>query len=565
MHRLLFAACVLALTVSVPSRPAAQATRPQLLDLADASSLVVTGRVKSVDVRADAGAIYTYATVSVSEVLKGELGETSVVVKVLGGTLGNVGLFIADQASFASDERVLLFLNSRPRDGTLYTVGLSRGKWQVLPDLQTGAPAALNGGERVFIDSGFRSIVAASAQQVEPFIAVPLELAVVAPAFAFIPASEGGPARWHEADDGVHIPVDYQTIPGGLPGGGGSALEAAVEGWNGVGTRLRLDWGQTGNAVCPAQNFTGNGRIALYWNDPCGEIGDGDAATFGVGGGFFTPGFQKTINGVTFNAFLQGLAILNNTGPHLSAAACLRDAVTHVLGSRGRLRPLERFACSDVRHAATRVFFRVVRAGLRRHRRAAVHLSRHRQRWPSARCANRDHQLGGPGHGHALLDAGDHRGPAPGLHRRGPLHAHGHPSSPRSIQPTRRRLWSSAACSLARISCACRHATRSAPAHSRPGRRWWSVLVPRRVRRPGWRIRQPTIWSPSHGRRQRAGSRRATGCMPGPHPACPMRSSPCSARARRFPVPRSSARTTYGLRLGIRARSDRTAPNCRSS
>jgi hypothetical protein len=332
MHRYLFAVCVLALTVALPSHPAAQAIPPPLLDLADASSLVVTGRVKSVDVRADAGAIYTYATVSVSEVLKGDLREASVVVKVLGGTLSDIGLFIADQAAFAPDEEVLLFLNSRPRDETLYTVGLARGKWQVLPDLQTGELAALNGGERVSIDSSFRTAVAASATHAEPFTAVPQELAVVTPSFAFIPASEGGPARWHGADDGVHVPVDYQTIPGGLPGGGGSALESAVEAWNGVGTRLQLDWGQTGSAVCPAQNFTGNGRIALYWNDPCGEIGDGDAATFGLGGGFFTPGFQKTINGVTFNGFIQGLAILNNTGPHLAAAACLRDAVTHVLG-----------------------------------------------------------------------------------------------------------------------------------------------------------------------------------------------------------------------------------------
>jgi hypothetical protein len=332
MPRSLFAASILALTLSIASHPSAQIESPQVIGLADSAAIVLTGRVTGVSVNADAGAIYTYATVAVDDVLKGDLRAASVVVKQLGGTLPDLGLFIADQASFRQDENVLLFLAVRPRDGTLYTVGLARGKWQVLPDLQRAAPAALNGGERVSIDSAFRSAVAGSAPHVEPFTAVPGELGIVSPSFAFIPASEGGPARWHEADDGVHVPVDYQTIPGGLPGGGGSALEAAVEAWNGVGTRLRLDWGQTGNAVCPAQNFTGNGHIALYWNDPCGEIGDSDAATFGVGGGFFTPGFQKTINGVTFNGFVQGLAILNNTGPHLGAAACLRDAVTHVLG-----------------------------------------------------------------------------------------------------------------------------------------------------------------------------------------------------------------------------------------
>jgi hypothetical protein len=97
-------------------------------------------------------------------------------------------------------------------------------------------------------------------------------------------------------------------------------------------TRLHLDRALTGPHSCPAETFTGSGRIALYWNDPCGEIADNDSATFGVGGGFFTPGMQKTVNGVTFNAFVQGLAILNNVGPHLQGAACLQDAVTHVLG-----------------------------------------------------------------------------------------------------------------------------------------------------------------------------------------------------------------------------------------
>jgi hypothetical protein len=128
------------------------------------------------------------------------------------------------------------------------------------------------------------------------------------------------------------IPVDYATVPGGLPGGGLPALTAAIGAWNGVGTALVLNPGNTGAATCPASGFSGNGRIAFYWDDPCGEIGDGDAVTFGVGGGYFTDGSLRTVNGVVFAQFLQGIAILNNVGPHRSTAACLQDAATHVLG-----------------------------------------------------------------------------------------------------------------------------------------------------------------------------------------------------------------------------------------
>jgi hypothetical protein len=299
--------------------------------LADSSALVVTGRVEQVGAQADGGAIYTYVTVSVAETLKGPGQPGTIVVKQLGGVLPDLGLFIAGQARFAVGEDVLLFLAVRPRDGSLYTVGLSEGKWQVLPDLQTGAAVAVNADRRVVLDAAVRADVASSERHETAFEAVPLEWSRAAD-FTFIPPEEGGPARWHEADDNGRIPVDYQTIPGGLPGGGSNQLDAALGAWNGVGTRLQLDRAASGSAVCPSSRFTGNGRIALYWDDPCGEVSDSDATTFGVGGGFFTPGFQKTINGVVFNKFLQGLAILNNVGPHRTTAACLQDAVTHVLG-----------------------------------------------------------------------------------------------------------------------------------------------------------------------------------------------------------------------------------------
>ena len=329
MSRLLLLPLIL---LALAGRPQAQTLVPELAAIADSSAVVVTGRVVSMTVQPDAGGIYTYATVEVSEVLKGQLAASAIVVKQLGGTLPSLGLYIADQAAFRLDEEVLLFLAARPRDGTLYTVGLSRGKWNILPDLQTGGRSAVSGSLRVDLDNSLRATVSDSRAQSQAFLVSPPELQSGAASFTFIPTSEGGPARWHQADDGFHIPVDYQNIPAGLPGGGDSQLNAAIGAWNAVGSRLQLDRAATGAPACPSQGFTGNGRIGLYWNDPCGEVSDGDAATFGVGGGYFTPGRQKTVNGVVFNEFLQGIAILNNVGPHLSAAACLQDAVTHVLG-----------------------------------------------------------------------------------------------------------------------------------------------------------------------------------------------------------------------------------------
>jgi hypothetical protein len=323
---------LLPLILLVLAGPAeAQALLPGIAELADSSVLVVTGRVTSVAVQADDASIYTYATVAVDEVLKGQLGDTTIVVKELGGTLPTLGLYIADQARFRVDQHVLLFLAARPRDGTLYTVGLSRGKWDVLPDLQTGGRSAISGGLRVEFDAALRSLVGTSRAQADTFVVDPPEMQSAA-SFTFIPTSEGGPARWHQVDDGFSIPVDSQTAPPGLPGGGNAQLTSAIGAWNAVGSRLRMERGDTGPHSCPSQNFTGNGRIGLYWNDPCNEVSDGDATTFGIGGGFFTPGQQKTVNGVVFNAFLQGIAILNNAGPHLSTATCLQDAVTHVLG-----------------------------------------------------------------------------------------------------------------------------------------------------------------------------------------------------------------------------------------
>lgn len=327
---LLLAFVLLAAAIARPSAQlSAQPSSAQALQsLADASSLVVTGRVTGVTAQADGGFIYTYVSVDVDQTLKGALAERALVVKQLGGTLPGLGLYIPDQARFQVGEEVLLFLTVRPRDGTLQTVRLDDGKWRLLPGFQTGGRMAVHGNQQFDLDTLVRPFVAGAQLNDRMFVAVPPEFgAGVSSSYTTIPPGEGGPARWHQADDRQDIRIDYQT------GTNMARLNAARDRWNGVGTTLQLGLGGSGGAPtsgCSA--FVDSRSIRFFHNDPCGELPDGDPAFFGVGGGFFTPGFQKTVNGTTFNAFVQGLAILNNVGPHTSTDACMEDAIGHVLG-----------------------------------------------------------------------------------------------------------------------------------------------------------------------------------------------------------------------------------------
>ncbi|HUE87393.1 MAG TPA: fibronectin type III domain-containing protein [Vicinamibacterales bacterium] len=331
--RSLLVAGLIALALARPQAQTQTQTAVLVADLADSSAVIATGRVSALSSAHDGIAIYTYVTLQVTEVLKGAVPDGPIVLKQIGGVAEGLALHIDGQARFSEGDAVLVFLSARPRDHTLYTVGLSQGAWRVTRNGSGGRYTAAQAGAALDM-SELRTLVLPSTPARGQFVTTPPEMpSADLPArsanFTFL---AGGPARWHQADDGLPIPVDYATVPGGLPVDGLDALDTAMGAWNAVGTTLRLDRGAEGNPTCPSSAFSGNGRIAFYWDDPCGEIGDGDAVTFGVGGGYFTPGSARTVNGVVFEQFLQGIAILNNTGPHLAKPACFQDAATHVLG-----------------------------------------------------------------------------------------------------------------------------------------------------------------------------------------------------------------------------------------
>ncbi len=305
---------------------------------ATSEAIVVRGRVAAAEARWDATRVlYTYVTVDVTRVALGSGVPSRIVLKQLGGATGGIGLWIAGQAAFAPDEDVLLELVTRPADGTLTTASLGRGKWRIETDEATGAETATQRSD----DGAVTRVALGDAElalsrgrlPLSSFAAAPPEYSGPQPGpgpnFVYLPTDGGYPARWHEVDTNQPLFVDHpSSLPGTWLGNTGDAT-AAIGLWRNSGMDLDLRDGGASVApgFCPSA-FTGNGRITVAYNDPCNVPG----SEWVVGGGYYTTGDKRTVNGVEFQKFLQGFVVLNDSGPQTSSAGCFRDAITHGIG-----------------------------------------------------------------------------------------------------------------------------------------------------------------------------------------------------------------------------------------
>lgn len=325
-----FASALLATAVgAVP--PAAAQTGP-----APRQGLVVHGRVSAAESRWDeTNVLYTYVTIDVARVVGGGAAPAQLVLKQLGGETGGVGLWVPGQASFVADETVLLLLDARPIDGSLLTANAAHGKWRVESDAdgQTWAIQSSVDGVTRELASEVEARLIAATTSLAAYRPVPAEFVRsrgTGPRFAYLPTDGGYPARWHEVDDDAIVHVDRAPFPSTWSHATQSQFDAAVGLWRGSGMELDLRVGSAsiGTGVCPALSFTGNGRIAVAFNDPCG----GAVNEWVIGGGYYTTGDLRTVGGVEFQKFLQGFVVLDNVGPQSTAAGCFQDALTHGLG-----------------------------------------------------------------------------------------------------------------------------------------------------------------------------------------------------------------------------------------
>ena len=337
-----FGAALFLVLMPMPTQ-AANAPKWSMSDLAFFADVVVTGRVATITAGWDpeVNAIYTYVTVDVVEVLKSDIRDPRITIKQLGGVAGGVGLSIADQATFTVGEEVLLYLEARPRDATLYTSALWQGKWAVRQDVR-GQPLAVREPPRGHSGADERQLLSQARQSMAEVrdrrVAVdtrPVEAPDAASAEGVGDSASArftllGPFRY------LHSPyVDAQSGgQPGLAGGGLPELLSAINRWNSAGSAFRYIPGHgNGQPRCSVQLLE-NGRVTVSFMDPCGEMSN-TGGTLALGGSYYLPDGGGTSNGQPFDRAVEGF-VINNDSPialrYLTTPGCFEDIQTHELG-----------------------------------------------------------------------------------------------------------------------------------------------------------------------------------------------------------------------------------------
>lgn len=326
------------------------------------SRLIVTGKVTSVTSAWDDGGsmVWTYVEVLTDRVLKGQLSETTIVLKQLGGTVGESGVRVSGQPEFVTGERVLLYLNAAP-DGSAHVAHSFIGKFSVVAD-PSGREFVQRAEDSRGVDVLSRSDADVTdrapfdnyVQKIEdtlrreaplvaeldsqragkPLLAVPAEYSrkknqpsSFTPQFVLF----GGGVRWMEADSGQAI--RYFVNPNGSPiaGGATSELARAMDAWSsqsGAGIRLQVA-GQVSSCGIAVDNVN-----TISFGDCLNQLDPpiGCAGVVALTAATWTSEF-KVIGGITFRRLLEADTVFNEgMNCFLSTSANLAEVACHELG-----------------------------------------------------------------------------------------------------------------------------------------------------------------------------------------------------------------------------------------
>jgi len=328
---------------------------------------IMRGRVVSMTSQQDqaSGRIFTYVTVKVQDVLKGEINSGEIVLKEEGGQVGTIVSALAGAPRFVAGERVILYLDTWG-DGSLRVHDLFLGKFSIVEDPRTGTTIARRDApdaQTVFVDGRslgrlprrttsvmeldryvamIRGLVRENRQRSQaferlyyantPLLMRPPESPVVnpgeiQPGFVLFPS--GTPARWFEPDEGQ--PVLYHVNPNQMPSATTpDDMSAAMNTWSVLpGCSLRM----SNAGLSDACNQVGQNAITFDNCDGRFAPTSGCASVLAITWLVWDSSQRKTVNGQIFNRITDGHISFNPYASCDFGDPCkVREIATHELG-----------------------------------------------------------------------------------------------------------------------------------------------------------------------------------------------------------------------------------------
>lgn len=350
---------------------ATTAVRPSDDDLIIGARAIVRGKVVSIESAFDdtSGRIYTYITVKVQEVIKGKINERRIVLKELGGQVGERAMAVFGNPQFTRGEHVFLYLDTWA-DGSLRTYQMFLGKFSVTEDPQTGTMSVAREMDNQHVvllpPPGDTSEPSTDRMELEAYTEMVRERCIVnkeaarafesrfyggismhakPPEFRSISSGDFssqftllGNVRWFEPDSGQPVPYVVNPTPSSVSGFPSlsvpaSDVAAAASAWSVVpGCALRVTSGgqQTTcyiNTETPGINIVSNncdGRNAPTTS--CSGI---------LAWGGYSSGTSETkiINGTSFRRITQGFISFNPYAVCYFSDHCdVQEITTHEMG-----------------------------------------------------------------------------------------------------------------------------------------------------------------------------------------------------------------------------------------
>jgi hypothetical protein len=332
------------------------------------SRAIIRGRVLNVESALDpqSNRIFTYITVRVQEVFKGQIKERKIILKQEGGQIEGRGSMVFGTPQFTLDQNVLLYLESWA-DGSLRVHQYFLGKFDIVTDPASNQQFAVRSemSEGVVVlqnhsqlASGeditnrlelsaylqmLRTKIATHAEQSRlfeqryysniPMNARPVEYAELIgkgrlqPQWTYISSAH---PRWFEPDSGQ--PVVFRVNPAGAPNQQiNNDIAAAMNAWSTIpGCAMRMAVGTNTSECFPDLN---NNTIIFNNCDGRWSAGGGGCQGVLALGGLGWTGNTRVINGVSFVQANQGFVSFNPYAACNFGISCnVQEITTHELG-----------------------------------------------------------------------------------------------------------------------------------------------------------------------------------------------------------------------------------------